>query len=149
MHALLVVLGLLLVACGTTRGLEQLAQVGKVADVAVTTVLTQIASDAHPTRANATPFQDSIATDTVLRDTGGGPLYREYTAYYSPEPNNSTVVIGMRTRAPSLLKASASAGRQASFTVWPAASSLMASREPYEAPRINTLWVAGMGYLTI
>ena len=42
---------------------------------------------------------------------------------------------GMRTRAPAVLNASTSAGRQTSVALWPAARILVARREPYEAPR--------------
>jgi hypothetical protein len=51
--------------------------------------------------------------------------FRESTSTSPSRP-----LTGMRTRVPLVLMASASAGRQISFTVWPASSSLVASREP-------------------
>ena len=51
---------------------------------------------------------------------------------------------GSRTRVPSLLMSSASAGTQMSFASWPAANSFVASRDPYEAPKIKMLWAMGV-----
>ncbi len=52
------------------------------------------------------------------------------SARESSSTNPSRPFTGMRTRAPSLLMRSASAGRQINLTVWPASTSLMASSEP-------------------
>src|ERR1700756_1588438 len=50
--------------------------------------------------------------------------------------------IGIRTRKPSELMRSASAGRQTSFTEWPAKRSVDASSDPYEAPKMRMLYLS-------
>src|SRR5690349_21127436 len=55
----------------------------------------------------------------------------------STSTSPSRPLTGRRTRVPSLLMSSASWGRQTSFTLWPAMRSLVASSDPYEAPRMS------------
>ena len=56
----------------------------------------------------------------------------------------SRPLTGVRTRVPSLLMRSASAGRQINFAVWPASSILVASNEPYDAPKMRVRTFASM-----
>ena len=89
---------------------------------------------ARPTRSNAA---GSTASGAAAESLPGS--WRESISIKPSRP-----LIGMRTRVPSRLINSASCGRQISVTVWPAARSLLANKEPYEAPSSKTLTGVGM-----
>ena len=73
-------------------------------------------------------------------DTRPGSL-RESRSMGSLRPR-----IGIRTRNPSELIRSASAGRQTSFTECAPSRIFDASNEPYEAPRMRMLYVDIVGF---